>query len=111
MLLPATIKGGGENICNYTAYGENFARLRYYNVLNDKFVLRGLNMARPKRNLIRITTNIDSSVLQCVDQFAEDNGLTRTTAITILLSQKLASVGYAIEKDEKIKMDKNQCNF
>ncbi len=57
-------------------------------------------MARPQRDLIKITTNINSNVLHFLDKFAEDNGITRTTAITILLAQQLTKLGYGVSKEE-----------
>ncbi|MBQ8669455.1 hypothetical protein IJ472_06720 [bacterium] len=58
-------------------------------------------MSRPKRDLVRINTNINSNVLYYLDQFAADNGITRTTAITLLLAQKLTSMGYGVDDDKK----------
>lgn len=51
-------------------------------------------MARPKQDLTKITTNINTNVLQYVDEFARDNGITRTTALTILLAKQLGALGY-----------------
>ena len=51
-------------------------------------------MARPKQDLTKITTNINTNVLQYVDEFAKDNGLTRTTALSILLAKQLGLLGY-----------------
>lgn len=51
-------------------------------------------MARPKQDLVKITTNMNAHVLRYVDEFAKDSGITRTTALTILLSKQLGSLGY-----------------
>lgn len=55
-------------------------------------------LPKPKQDLTKITTNLNTNVLKYVDQFAEDNGLTRTTALTILLSSQLVSLGYGVKK-------------
>lgn len=55
-------------------------------------------MARVKQSLTKITTNMNTNVLHYVDRFAQDNGLTRTTALTILLTQQLVKLGYGEEE-------------
>ena len=47
-------------------------------------------MARPKRDLTRITINVPTSLLDRIDAFAEKNGISRTTAITILCIDSLS---------------------
>lgn len=47
-------------------------------------------MARPKRDLTRITINLPSHVLEKIDEYAVKHGLSRTTAIMILCADTLA---------------------
>lgn len=47
-------------------------------------------MARPKRDLKRITINLPVHVLDAIDDYAEKNGLSRTTAIMILCADSLS---------------------
>lgn len=47
-------------------------------------------MARPKRDLFRITVNLPVHILELVDNYAKEYGISRTTAITYLLAQSLA---------------------
>lgn len=47
-------------------------------------------MARPKRDLTRITINLPSHVLAEIDKYAEKHGISRTTAIMILCVDSLA---------------------
>lgn len=56
-------------------------------------------MARVKQDLTKITTNMNTNVLRYLDQFAQDNGVTRTTALTILLTQQLVALGYGKGED------------
>ena len=46
-------------------------------------------MARPKRDLTRITINLPTHVLKKIDEYAEKHGLSRTTAIMILCADSL----------------------
>lgn len=39
---------------------------------------------------MRVNVNIADNVIAKVDEYAEKNGVTRSTAITLLLAQKLA---------------------
>lgn len=48
-------------------------------------------MSRPKRDLYRLTCNLPTHIVEEVDRFAEKNGLTRTTAVLILLVDGLVS--------------------
>lgn len=50
-------------------------------------------MARPKRDLTRITINLPTHVLAKIDEYAEKRGISRTTAIMILCVDSLAVVG------------------
>lgn len=51
-------------------------------------------MSKPKQDLTKITTNMHTNVLEYVDKFAFDNGITRTTALHILLISQLNALGY-----------------
>lgn len=48
-------------------------------------------MARPKRDLTRITINMPTHVLEKIDEYAHKNGISRTTAIMILCVDSLTS--------------------
>lgn len=50
-------------------------------------------MARPKRDLTKITVNLPTSVLALIDGYAELNHITRTTAISALCCYGLHSQG------------------
>lgn len=47
-------------------------------------------MARPKRELQRITINLPVHVLAKIDEYASKHGLSRTTAIMLLCADSLA---------------------
>lgn len=57
-------------------------------------------MARRKQDLTKITTNINTNVLAVLDKFARDNNVTRTTAMTLLLTRQLVALGYGSEGRE-----------
>lgn len=42
-----------------------------------------------KRDLYRITANLPTNLVEMIDEFANANGISRTTAITILCIQAL----------------------
>lgn len=48
-------------------------------------------MARPKRDLCRVTVNLPSHIVEYVDEYAKQHGLTRTTAMLILIADGLAA--------------------
>lgn len=47
-------------------------------------------MARVKRDLVRISINLPSHVLEKIDEYAQKHGISRTTAIMILCADSLA---------------------
>lgn len=49
----------------------------------------GVIMARVKRDLTRITINLPTHVLEQIDAYAKERGLSRTTAIMILCVDSL----------------------
>lgn len=52
-------------------------------------------MARPKRDLTRITTNLPTDLLDQIDDFAAKHSLPRSTAIIFLLT--IALKGQEVE--------------
>lgn len=46
-------------------------------------------MSREKRDLQRITINVPTHILKMIDDYATMNGLSRTTAITLLCVEGL----------------------
>lgn len=57
-------------------------------------------MASTRPELTKITTNMNTNVLRLVDKFAKDNGVTRTTALTLLLTRQLVALGYSNTEEE-----------
>lgn len=51
-------------------------------------------MARPKRDLTKVTVNMNTNVLEILDKYAEDNNISRTTAMMLLLTWQLDKQGY-----------------
>lgn len=49
-------------------------------------------MVRPKRDLQRVTMNLPPHIVQMCDEYAEKNGLSRTTAVVVLLANALAEL-------------------
>lgn len=49
-------------------------------------------LARPKRDLYRININLPTHIVEMVDDYASKHGLSRTTAMVILLANALADV-------------------
>lgn len=49
-------------------------------------------MGRIKKDTIKIQLNLSNDIVQLVDNYAIENGITRTSAISILLSQQLKSL-------------------
>ena len=47
-----------------------------------------------KRDLTKISLNVHSELLKQIDKFAEENHVTRTTAMTLLLTRQLIVLGY-----------------
>lgn len=57
-------------------------------------------MTKEKRALTRITINLPTGVLEKVDKWAKQTGLSRTTAITIMCADFFANLEVKDNKDE-----------
>lgn len=58
------------------------------------------DLSRLKRDLQRITINVPVHVLSLIDEYANKNGLSRTTAITILCVESLNNQTYTLDEFE-----------